>query len=78
MKAGLDSPKLLRLVGYILRLVGYILRLVDSQNIILVSKVLLYKLGLKGVFAKNKKALLIATYLTSIWCVYNEKIVKND
>ena len=62
MKAGLDSPKLLRLVGYILRLVGYILRLVgyilrlvDSQNIILVSKVLLFKLGLKGVFAKNKK-----------------------
>ena len=42
---------------------------------------------LKGVFAKNergnrlnaiKKALLIATNLTSICCVYEEKIVKND
>ena len=41
---------------------------------------------LKGVFAKNdrgislmrKKVLLIATNLTSIWCVYTVKIVKND
>ena len=42
---------------------------------------------LKGVFAKNergyrlnaiKKALLIATNLTFICCVYKEKIVKND
>ena len=42
---------------------------------------------LKGVFAKNemgyrlnaiKKPLLIATNLTSICCVYKEKIVKND
>ena len=41
---------------------------------------------LKGVFAKNergyrlnaiKKALSIATYLTSICCVYKEKIVKD-
>ena len=41
----------------------------------------------KGVFGKNergyrltakKKALLIATNLTSICCVYKEKIVKND
>ena len=39
-----------------------------------------------GVFAKNergyrltaKKALLIATNLTFICCVYKEKIVKND
>ena len=47
-----------------------------------------YKLYfLKGVFAKNergyrlnalKKALLIATNLTSSCCVYKEKIVKND
>ena len=42
-------------------------------------------LFLKGVFAKNervyrlndKKALLIATNLTSICCVYKEKIVKD-
>ena len=42
---------------------------------------------LKGVFAKNergyrlnaiKKALLIATNLTSICCVYKEKNVNND
>ena len=44
-------------------------------------------LFLKGVFAKNervyrlnaiKKTLLIATNLTSICCIYKEKIVKND
>ena len=34
---------------------------------------------LKGVQAQcDKKALLIATNLTSICCVYKEKIVKND
>ena len=42
-------------------------------------------LYLKGVFAKNesgyrcdKKALLIATNLTFICCVYKEKSVKNN
>ena len=45
-----------------------------------------FRMYLKGVFAKNergyrlnaiKKALLIATNLTSICCVYKEKIVKD-
>ena len=48
---------------------------------------LFLKLFLKGVFAKNergyrlnaiKKAFFIATNLTSICCVYKEKIVNND
>ena len=51
------------------------------------SEIMVYiKCHLKGVFAKNKrgiglmrkKTLLIVTNLTSICCVYKEKIVKND
>ena len=54
--------------------------------VIYIYILLLIPLMLKGVFAKNereyrlsaiKKALFIATNLTSICCVYKEKIVKD-
>ena len=69
------------------RVKHYLLHVFTHKKKLLMFPYSLFTKNLKGVFAKNergyrlnaiKKALLIATNLTSICCVYKEKIVKND